>query len=61
MIRPDMATNGPDVNRESVVITLDRNEALFLITVLKSSTAILTALLALQKSLPEPSLHSRRT
>ena len=48
-----MATSGPDANRESVVITLDRNEALFLITVLKSSTAILAALLALQESLPE--------
>jgi hypothetical protein len=48
-----MATNGPDVNREYVVVKLDRNEAAFLITVLKSSTAILTALLALQESLPE--------
>jgi hypothetical protein len=48
-----MATNGPYVTRDDVVITLDRNEALFLITVLKSSTAILTALLALQETLPE--------
>ncbi len=38
---------------ESVTITLTRSEAQFLITVLKSSTAILKALLSLQASLPE--------
>jgi hypothetical protein len=51
-----MATHGPAMNPEpieSITITLDRSEAQFLITVLKSSNAILTALLALQKSIPE--------
>ena len=38
---------------ESVTITLARGEAQFLITVLKSSMAILTAILSLQTSLPE--------
>jgi hypothetical protein len=38
---------------ESVSITLETGEAQFLVTVVKSPTAILTALLALQKSVPE--------
>jgi hypothetical protein len=37
---------------ETAIITLDPTEAQFLVTVLKSSAAILTAVMALQQSFP---------
>lgn len=37
---------------ESITITLDPTEAQFLVTVLKSSAAILTAVMALEQSFP---------
>jgi len=37
---------------ETVTITLDPTEAQFLVTVLKSSAAILTAVMALEQSFP---------
>jgi len=37
---------------ETAIITLDPTEAQFLVTVLRSSAAILTAVMALQQSFP---------